>query len=73
MLLRPDLQQEWVKSLGYFGVIIGELVGATAVGLGAGWLLWKKAGLPSWTVMVTASVGVAAAFYRINKLTRSED
>ena len=74
MLFRASLseQKEWVKSLGYFGVIIGQLVGGTVVGLGVGWLLWKKLGLPSWTPMATTLLGVTAAFYRINQLTQSD-
>ncbi len=72
MLIRVHLPQEWIKSLGYFGVIVSELVGASAVGIGLGWLLWKKAGLPSVTILFTAMLGLGVAFYRIYKLTQRD-
>jgi F0F1-type ATP synthase assembly protein I len=72
VLFGARLPPEWVKSLGYFGVIIGELLGGSAVGLGLGWLLWQKAGLPSITLLFTGMAGLGAAFYRIYKLTQRD-
>jgi F0F1-type ATP synthase assembly protein I len=66
------LPKEWIKSLGYFGVIVGELLGGSIVGVGIGWLLWKKAGLPSLTILVTSILGLSVAFYRIYKLTQRD-
>lgn len=42
-----------------------ELVGATSIGLGLGYLAWKKAGFPWWVLLVTSVLGLAAAMVRV--------
>lgn len=58
-------KESWVKGVGLFGVITGELLGASFVGIGTGYLLWKKVGLPWWSLLVCSLVGLGVAFYRL--------
>jgi len=69
MLTPPGSMQkdraEWVKTLGLFSVIAADLIGYTAVGVGLGYLAWKKAGAPWWVLLLTSMASLALAFYRV--------
>lgn len=64
------MQQEepkW-KLWGLVSVIVGELVGYSLGGLAIGYLGWKYAHLPSWIVVVTATLGLVLATRQIYKI-----
>jgi hypothetical protein len=62
----------WAKGLGLFGVITGELLGASVIGIGTGYLLWKKVGLPWWVLLVCSVAGLSVAFYRLYLISRKD-
>lgn len=67
----PDKTPEasnWVRSLGYFSVILGDIAGCTGVGVGVGYLAWKKWGAPGWILLITSSAGLTLAFYRLYRM-----
>jgi hypothetical protein len=59
----------WMRSLGYFGAIVGDIAGCSGIGIAIGYLAWKKLGLPWWVIMLTSMGGLAFAFYRIYRMT----
>jgi F0F1-type ATP synthase assembly protein I len=69
----PNQDKEgWVKGVGLLGVITVELLGASIVGIGSGYLLWKKAGFPWWTLLVCSVAGLSVAFYRLYLISRRD-
>jgi F0F1-type ATP synthase assembly protein I len=65
-------KESWAKGLGLFGVITGELLGASVVGIGTGYLLWKKLGFPWWVLLVCSIAGLSVAFYRLYLISRKD-
>lgn len=63
---RPD----WLKDVGLLGVVASEVIGFSGAGLGIGWLLWKKLDWPWWVLILSALLGLTAAFYRIYRMTQ---
>lgn len=61
---------EMARQLGMFFVVSSTFVGSTAVGLGLGWLLWKKAGFPWWTMLFTIGLGLTAACVQVIRYER---
>lgn len=59
----------WMKSLGYFSIILGDIVGYTGAGIGIGYLAWKKWNAPWWVLLLTSMAGLTLAFYRIYVIT----
>jgi F0F1-type ATP synthase assembly protein I len=68
---KPD-KDSWIRGLGLFGVITAELLGASVVGVGSGYLLWKKAGMPWWVLLVCSVAGLSVAFYRLYLISRKD-
>ena len=69
----PDRDKEgWMKGLGLFGVITAELLGASVVGIGSVYLLWKKAGFPWWSLLVCSVLGLTVAFYRLYLISKKD-
>jgi F0F1-type ATP synthase assembly protein I len=69
----PDSSKApWVKAMGLFSVILTEFLGFTGVGVGAGYLLWKKAGFPAWTMGVLSFLGLCFAFYRLYLISQKD-
>jgi F0F1-type ATP synthase assembly protein I len=64
MLPRANLQR-WTKGLVLLYAITSEILVSTGIGVGVGLLLWKKAGFPSWTMIVSSMLGLTFSFYRL--------
>jgi F0F1-type ATP synthase assembly protein I len=65
-------QEKWAAGMGLFSVITAEILVSTGIGIGAGYLLWKKAGFPIWTMAVLSLVGLCFAFYRIYLISKKD-
>ncbi len=72
MLNDAKLRAKWIKSLGYFSIIIGDLVGFCGLGVALGYWLWKKWNAPIWTLPLTSSLGLGIAMYRLYKMMQKE-
>lgn len=59
----------WMRSLGYFSIILGDIAGYTGAGVGLGYLAWKKWNAPWWVLLLSSMAGLALAFYRLYRLT----
>ena len=59
----------WARSLGYFGIILGDIAGCTGAGVGLGYLAWKKWDAPWWVLLLTSMSGLCLAFYRLYRMT----
>jgi F0F1-type ATP synthase assembly protein I len=62
----PTIAQQFAL----FALVISQFVGASAVGIGLGWVLWKKAGFPWWSILITAFAGIYAAGYQVVRYQR---
>ena len=62
-----------LRQFGMFGVVLGQFLGSSGVGVGLGWYLWKKQGFPWWTILVTAGLGLVAASYQVIRYQRVLD
>ena len=60
-----------LRDFALFGLIVGDLLGYTGAGIGLGWWLWKKLGVPWWIFLVTTGAGLYLAMTRIYKRSRS--
>jgi F0F1-type ATP synthase assembly protein I len=67
-----DDDSNWVRSLGYFGIIIGDIVGCTGAGVGFGYLAWNKWGAPWWVLLISSMVGLILAFYRLYRMIQRD-
>jgi len=66
----PPRDETILQQFGMFGIVLGNFVGAGGVGIGLGWLLWKKAGFPWWTILVMSLLGLYAASYQVIRYQR---
>lgn len=69
----PPRDETILQQFGMFGVVLGQFVGASVVGVGLGWALWKKAGFPWWTILLTSLFGIYAASYQVIRLQRRKE
>jgi hypothetical protein len=60
------------RKLGLFGVIVTDVFGASAAGVGFGYLLREKAGAPWWVMILTAGAGLALGMYHLYFLSKRE-
>lgn len=69
----PEL--EWLKTLGLFSLIVSDLVVTIGIGVGLGYLAWKKWNLPRWVPLLTSLMSIVVAFYRLIKIAekRADD
>lgn len=70
----PD-DNEWaenVRKFGLFSVILFDLVGSTAAGVGVGYFVWAKWGIPRWIMAVTGLLGLIAGFYTVYLISKKE-
>lgn len=58
------------RQLGMFLLVLSTFLGASGVGVGLGWLLWKKAGFPWWVVLITSLLGLYAAVVQVMRYQR---
>lgn len=68
--LLPPREETILEQFGVFGLVLSQFAGASAVGIGLGWVLWKKAGFPWWTILVTSLLGLYAASYQVIRYQR---
>jgi hypothetical protein len=68
----PDQKPEWARSLGLFTVIVSELLGLTGAGVAAGYLGWKKLGLPGWFAPLMALAGFGLAIMQVYRVSKKE-
>jgi F0F1-type ATP synthase assembly protein I len=68
----PQADSTWLRSLGYFSVIIGDITACTGLGVGLGYLAWSRWGAPWWVLMMTSMAGLILAFYRLYRMTLRE-
>ena len=65
--------QEWVKSLGLFGTIVGDLVVFVGLGAWGGFFLKNNYDLGSWVIGVTVFIGFLISLYQIMRILKRED
>ena len=58
------------QQFGMFALVVSTFAGASAAGVGLGWLLWKKAGFPSWTIAITSLLGLTVATLQVVRYNR---
>ncbi|MBC7384675.1 MAG: hypothetical protein H7301_00755 [Cryobacterium sp.] len=61
----PQPEESIARQFGMFGLVLSSFCGASAVGVGLGWLLWKKAGFPWWILLVTTILGLYGATLQV--------
>lgn len=64
--------QNWMRSLGYFSLIVGDLVGFTGAGIGIGYYAWTRWNAPWWVLLLTSLAGLSLAMYRLYKMTQRD-
>ena len=62
--------RDWVRNLGMFSVIISDLVGYTGIGVGIGYLAWKKWNAPWWVLLLSSLTGLALAMVRVYQVSQ---
>jgi hypothetical protein len=67
-----DLRAKWLRSLGYFSIIVGDLVGFSGAGVGLGYWLWKEHQMPWWIVLICSIAGLSISMYRLFRLTQRD-
>ena len=65
-------RKRWAKGVGLLYAVSSEMLVSTGLGVGAGYLLWKKAGFPSWTMAILSFLGLIFAFYRLILLSKKD-
>ena len=63
-------KDNWMRSLGLFSVIVADLIGSSAVGVGLGYVLYTYAGFPRWFIAVTSLAGVSLGMYRVYQISK---
>lgn len=62
----------WVRKLGLLSVIVVDLVGYTGAGIGLGYLMWKKLGMPWWVLLLTSLAGLGLAMYHLYRVAEKD-
>lgn len=65
-------KKNWAKGLGLLSVITADLLGCTGAGIGIGYWLWKKVGLPWWVLLFFSIAGLVVAFYRLFEISKKD-
>ncbi|MCM2322113.1 MAG: AtpZ/AtpI family protein [Oligoflexia bacterium] len=63
---------QWVRNLGLFSLIISDVLVSTGVGIGIGYLIWKKWGGPWWVLLLTSIAGLAVAMVRLYRYSERD-
>ncbi len=53
------------RQLGMFAVVMSAFLGTSIAGTIVGWLLWKYAGFPQWTMAVTGALGIVSGVRQV--------
>lgn len=64
--------KNWARGLGLLSVITADLLGCTGAGVGLGYWLWKKVGLPWWVLLACSVAGLVLAFYRLYVISKRD-
>ena len=67
-----DSQAEWMRSLGYFSIIVADIAGYSGAGIAIGYFAWKKWNAPWWVLLLTSTAGLTFSFYRLYKMTQRD-
>ena len=77
---RPDHAEEqneqkaaWVKNLGLFSAIVGDMIGCTGAGVGLGYFAMKKWNAPWWVLFITTTAGLVLAMVRLYRISQLSD
>ena len=60
-----DPERPWADALSLMASISVDLLGYTGIGVGLGYLLWKKAGMPWWVLLLLSLAGLTLGIYRL--------
>ena len=60
-----DPERPWADALGLMASISADLLGYTGIGVGLGYLLWKKASMPWWVLLIFSLGGMSFGMYRL--------
>lgn len=66
-------RKNWARSLGLLSVITADLLGCTGAGVGIGYWLWKKRGMPWWVLLLFTMLGLVVAFYRLYLISQRNE
>ncbi|MEK6579585.1 MAG: hypothetical protein AABZ55_10200 [Bdellovibrionota bacterium] len=69
---KDALRRNWMKSLGLFSIIIGDLIGFTGAGIGVGYLAMKKLEMPGWVLLFTSITGLGVAMFRLYRFSKRD-
>jgi F0F1-type ATP synthase assembly protein I len=67
----PPQDDSLANQLAIFVLVLSQFVGSSAVGVGAGWLLWKKMGFPWWILLFTSALGLGAASLQVIRFQKN--
>jgi hypothetical protein len=65
-------EDQGLRRLGLFAIIIGDLVGCTGGGIALGYLAMTKWHAPWWVLLLSTSAGLSVAFYQLYKVSQKE-
>lgn len=65
--------RDWVRSFGLFSVVVADLIICSGVGVGIGYWAWKHWGAPWWVILVSSTLGLVVAFYRLYRISQLGD
>jgi hypothetical protein len=69
MLRKPDRD---LRKLGLVWVILGDVVGSTLIGMGAGYFAWYRLHFPVWVLILSPMITLTLGFYHLYKITQKE-
>jgi F0F1-type ATP synthase assembly protein I len=70
--LKPT-EETFVQAMAAYGFVLGQFLGGTGAGIGIGWYLWTKRGLPWWTLLITTALGILVASIQVIRYQRRLD
>ncbi len=62
---KDPTEETMLRQFGIFAVVLSAFIGSSGAGVGIGWLLWKKAGFPWWTILITSGLGLYSASVQV--------
>lgn len=68
----PPKGSDWIRDLGIFGIVVGEVITWTGIGLGLGYLLRTRVGSGDLVWVLCTGAGFTVAILRISRLGRKK-
>jgi F0F1-type ATP synthase assembly protein I len=62
----------WVKYMGLFSVIVGDMIGCVGAGVGLGYLAMKLLHAPGWVLLPTTIAGFVVAMVRLYRIVQKQ-